>query len=176
MRVKGRGETMNEKLSAFLDNQLSELEERRLLVELGRDPSLRDTWGRYHLIRAALRRELDHAGPLSVADAVAGALDGEPDHQRRRFYTIGKAVGGFAIAASVATFAILNMPTSRVAPSNGPAAAVAQNSATATTPAAASAASQSLNAYLLEHSEFAQTPGMGNVLPYVRTVNHENGR
>jgi hypothetical protein len=34
--------------------------------------------------------------------------------------------------------------------------------------------SSPLNAYLVEHGEVTPSAGMGNMLPYVRTVNHEN--
>ncbi len=49
---------MKESLSAMMDAQLSESEQVHLLTELSRDPELRKTWERYHLIRAVLNKEL----------------------------------------------------------------------------------------------------------------------
>jgi sigma-E factor negative regulatory protein RseA len=167
---------MNEKLSAFVDNELSEIEERRVFAEINGDPGLRATWGRYHLIRAALRKELDHVAPAGLCGTVARAIAAEPVQRYALARRLGKVVGGLAIAATVATVAILNFPTpltpSRdTAPvaSNRPATAVA-----ARTEARPSAATHPLNAYLVEHNEFAPTAGMGNMLPYVRSVKHDN--
>jgi len=59
---------MKEKLSALVDNELDELETRRLLTALAADEALRATWGRYHLIGAMLRRE--SVTPVEVAARV----------------------------------------------------------------------------------------------------------
>jgi sigma-E factor negative regulatory protein RseA len=176
---------MNEKLSAFVDNELSQLEERQLLARLEGDQVLRSTWGRYHIIRAAMRKELNHVAPAGLSGAVANAVDLEPRqrHRLRLIVNIGKAVGGLAIAASVATIAILNVP-SPLGPSKESATIAQTGGATPTTAASTavsaqarpSAAASSLNGYLAEHNEFAPTAGMGNMLPYVRTVNHESNQ
>lgn len=161
---------MSEKLSAFMDNELSELEERRLLKELEGDENLRATWERYHVIRAALRKDVTRTAPPGLVDAVARAIKDEPARQSRFAMTLGKAVGGLAIAASVTAIAIFTFPTSNeevaVAPMPVPAATtVAERGAPASNP---------LNPYLVEHSKVAPSAGMGNMAPYVRTVNHEN--
>jgi sigma-E factor negative regulatory protein RseA len=174
---------MNENLSAFVDNELSEFEERRLLVELGHDPQLRATWERYHLIRAALRNELERLAPATLSGAVAEVVAREPlrRHWRTSATMLGKTVGGLAIAASVAAIAILSLQ-SPVTP-RGETESVAQATAggqavRVATPVAARVptAADALNAYLVEHSEFAPTAGLGNMLPYVRTVGHDSNR
>jgi sigma-E factor negative regulatory protein RseA len=171
---------MNEKLSAFVDNQLSEIEERRLLDELGRNDELRACWGRYHLIRAALRREPVQRVSLDVRAAIAAAVAADSgvrdrrQHEKRRLaINIGKAVGGLAIAATVATIAILNLPSAITPEQQAPAVAKIAPPAPGA-PVAGAQPSHPLNAYLREHNEFAQTGGVGNMLPYVRTVNHED--
>jgi sigma-E factor negative regulatory protein RseA len=172
---------MNEKLSAFVDNQLSEIEERRMLEELHRDDDLRARWGRYHLIGAALRRELDQVVPLNVRTAIAAAVtmdsgigDRRQRERRRVAFNIGKAVGGLAIAATVAAIAILNLPAPVTPESQAPAVASNAAASPAGAPVVAAQPSHPLNAYLREHSEFAQTGGVGTMLPYVRSVNHED--
>lgn len=171
---------MNEKLSALVDNELSEIEERRVLAELGRDPALRATWDRYHLIRASLRKELEQVAPSGLPTAVAAAIAADPAHQQRRALAlgIGKLAGGLAIAATVATIAVLFFPNP-LAPTND-SGALAAKSGTATAVAVRnqpkSVAMSPLNAYLVEHNEFAPTAGMGNMLPYVRTVKHDDTR
>jgi len=185
-------EMLNEKLSAFIDNELTELDERRVLSELQRDEALRGTWERYHLIRAALRNELgsEHGGapPVRVSTAVAHALDREPAHRNRRVLakTLGKALGGLAIAASVATVAILMLqapsgPSDAERTALVPAAGTVQpivpvSDNNGVLGARAPAAAADLNAYLLEHSEFAPTTDIGNMLPYVRTINRDNAQ
>lgn len=172
---------MNEKLSAFVDNELSELEQRRLLVELDRDPVLRAAWERYHLIGAALRRDLEHLAPADLSARVADAIAGEAGHRPRRALavTLGRAFGGLAIAAAVATVAVLNFPLPFV-PSKEAGSVATRVDASAPAVVArgksSSAATNPLNAYLVEHNEFAPTAGMGNMLPYVRTVKHDENR
>jgi len=168
---------MNEKLSAFVDNELSELEEQRVLAELERDPALRATWERYHLIRATLRNELKDATATNVSAAVASAIAREPAHRNRRVLAVTvKALAGLAVAATVAAVAIIMVQTPTTAPAEiaavpkAPLGIVPVRDGAPLTPMAA----DSLNAYLLEHSEFAPTAGMGNMLPYVRSVNHDS--
>jgi sigma-E factor negative regulatory protein RseA len=169
---------MNEKLSAFVDNQLSELEERRLLDELVRSDELRARWGRYHLISAALRRELGHVVPLDTPAAIANALATEPRHRHglRLAFSATKIAGGLAIAATVATVAVLNLPIAVTPEKQAATVAAAVPAPASSTSPRTSDATHPLNAYLLEHSEFAPTAGMGNMLPYVRSVNHDPNR
>ena len=47
---------MKEKLSALVDNELDDLDERRVMAALEKDADLRRTWERYHLVRSALHR------------------------------------------------------------------------------------------------------------------------
>ncbi|HKQ30316.1 MAG TPA: sigma-E factor negative regulatory protein [Burkholderiales bacterium] len=169
---------MSEKLSALMDNELSELDERRLLKELEGDAELRATWDRYHVMRAALRKEDLSRAPVGVADAVARALGAEPERRRSFTKGLGKWAGGFAIAASVATVAVLSVQ-SLLAPKD--ADSIAQTTPAVSTVAAKSegtapVANSPLNTYLVEHGEVTPSAGMGNMLPYVRTVNHEKAK
>ena len=170
---------MSEKLSALMDNELSELEQRRLLKELEGDANLCATWERYHVVRAALRKEDLSRSPAGVADAVARAIAAEPNHRRLSSITFGKVIGGLAIAASVAVVAVLNVSpltpskdASPVAQSVTPPATLAAQQTAPGTPAADSP----LNSYLVEHGEVTPSAGMGNMLPYVRTVNHDKNK
>jgi len=168
---------MSEKLSALMDNELSELEQRRLLEELKGDANQRATWERYHVIRGALRKEDLYRAPASIADAVARAIESEPARRRSFTANLTKIAGGFAIAASVAVVAIVSVqspfgPSKDTSPvaQTAPAAAtlVAQPGPRAPAPA------NPLNRYLVEHGEISPSAGMGNMVPYVRTVNHDN--
>ena len=174
---------MNEKLSAFVDNELSELEERRLVADLAYDAELRAAWERYHLIGAVMRNELESIAPANLPGAVAAAIAREPLQAKKISRTmIAKAVGGLAVAASVAVVAVLSLQSS-VAPLSQE-SSVAQlpttsqsartTNAAVPIPVRVPTAADTLNAYLVEHNEFAPTAGMGHMLPYVRSVNHDN--
>jgi sigma-E factor negative regulatory protein RseA len=171
---------MNEKLSALMDDELTEFETRRLLDEVARDPQHRATWERYHLVRAALRNELDIAAAPGLAERVTGGLADIPARSRLPLRTTGMV----AMAASVAAVAIIGLQWLN-RPESGPASPLASQ----TTPAATRVATtqdtrktapqpeteRTLNAYLVEHNEFA-TAGMSGMLPYVRVVGHDTSK
>lgn len=113
-----------EQLSALMDGDLSEIE---VLNELGTDPTLQDTWLRYHLIGDAMRGDLPVNLQLDLSDSIMLALEDEPAILApkpaqpaapqvqpagkvipfvRRF---GQQVGQYAIAASVAAAVIFGV-------------------------------------------------------------------
>lgn len=105
-----------EPLSALMDGQAGELEVRRILKSISDNDQSRDTWRRYQMAAAAMRRDL----PEQVVDHSAGisaALENEKALQVNSLSArMLKPLGRFAIAASVATVAIIgfqqyNMPT-----------------------------------------------------------------
>jgi sigma-E factor negative regulatory protein RseA len=184
-------EGMKEQLSALVDNELDELEERRVFAALKGDATLRNIWERYHLARAALRQDLGIVVARDLAERTAQRIAAEPSKsaafQRSR---ITRLVGTLAIAASVATIAIAGvqwfqqpkpLPLVTVA-AKAPAPAPVQviNSATARNDTKDSTAEpeavNALTAYLVEHDEFASTAGIGGMMPYVRVVSYDNDK
>lgn len=173
---------MKEKLSAFVDAELSELEERQLWKQLPNDAELRSTWERYHLIRATMTHQLDGLAPQQLADRIAAQIQNEPAVERLRFWPL---VGGFAAAASIAAVAIFTAQSLVSEPSTIP---VAKNSAPVTTTptavastansavASSAAPGERLNMYLVGHNEFMPTAGMGGMLPYARVVTYDSER
>ncbi|MHB8744064.1 MAG: sigma-E factor negative regulatory protein [Sulfuricaulis sp.] len=185
---------MKEHLSALVDNELDELEEHRVLAALANDSTLRDVWERYHLVRAALHQDLEFVVPHGLAQRVAQRIATEPAataaYQRR---PIMRLIGTLAIAASVATIAIVgvqwyrqpapvplltlaaNQPAPRPVPAAVTVPAAAKVIATGTTrwDTKQPEAEQALNAYLVEHDEFASTAGIGGIMPYVRVVSYD---
>lgn len=185
---EGMNEGMKEQLSALVDNELDELEERRVLAALQGDPTLRNIWERYHLVRAALRQDLEIVVAHDLAERVAQRIAAEPStavaFQRRH---ITRLIGTLAIAASVATIAIAGvqwfqqptpMPLLIAAntPASKPAPAPVQviHSGTTRWDTKEPEAENALNAYLVEHDEFASTAGIGGMMPYVRVVSYDN--
>jgi len=189
-------EHMKEKLSALVDNELDELEERRVFTALEGDVALRRTWERYHLVRAALHQDVDVVVAQDAAEQVTRRIQAEPStagsFQRHR---VTRFLGTLAIAASVAAIAITGVQwVHRPAPAPLPALAANMPAPlpalAANTPAPQNfirsgtthwdmkepEAESALNAYLVEHDEFASTSGLGGMMPYVRVVGYDNDK
>ncbi len=186
----------HEQLSAFMDGELDAEPARFLLHRFLQDTEMRGRWYRYHLVRETLRRGLPAAVDCGFAARVFGRLDSRtgrtPPRLRSLPPLIARPLAGLAVAAAVATVAVLGFqyvgPTIQPAAplaarvSAGAAApgfeptAVTETGATAAVPAAvADAEAARLNAYLVNHSEYAGGPGMGGMLSYVRIVGYDPG-
>jgi negative regulator of sigma E activity len=171
-------EQINDQISAFIDDELSDEESGFLLRRFERDPDARGQAVRYTMIGSALRGELlgpDHA---VLRRRIAVALTGQPlpaaarpagTAWRTRYM---RPVLGFGIAASVAVAAIVGLRSlneARVAPVSGAATAanvvplqVRQETAPASyvvpqevADAPAVAPAIRLTNYLVHHGEYA---------------------
>lgn len=172
---------MKEDISALIDGEATSLERERTLRAMQSDLSLRKTWERYHLLQAVLRREFEALASPGLAERIEKRLVDETPVAPAAWYqrpSVLKLTAGFAIAASVATVAILNL-----SPLLSPSAAQLAKSApavegkTAVVDARQSLSEQqrALNPYLVHHGEFAPAPGMNGMLSYVRVVGHNGG-
>ena len=175
-------ERMREKLSALADNELDELEERQVFVALKSDPDLRNTWERYHLVRSALRQELDVVVTRAAAEKATQRIDAESfqpvPFMRRRLVRLA---GTLAIAASVAVIAITGAQWMQQPDASAPPTLAANNpptelirSGTTRWDVKEPEMENALNAYLVGHDEFASTSGLGGMMPYVRVVTYDN--
>lgn len=113
--MTGSTDREKESLSALMDGQADELEVHRVLKSISGNDQSRDTWRRYQMAAAAMRRDL----PEQVVDysaSISAALENEKVLQVNTLSArMLKPLGRFAIAASVATVAIIgfqqyNMP------------------------------------------------------------------
>jgi len=172
---------MKEQISALLDGEGNDLEREHALRALGTDPALRGAWERYHLASAAIRRELEVMVSPGLADRIHERLQHEAQAntvRRPLSPRVLKFTAGLAIAASVATVAILNLPP-LVSPS---AVSVARNaSSPATGKSTVAEARQTprdqqnaLNPYLVQHGEFTPAAGMNGLLSYVRVIGRDS--
>ena len=178
-------EHMKEKLSALVDNQLDELEERRVFTALEGDVALRRTWERYHLLRAALHQDVDVVVAQDAAEQVARRIEAEPSTAVSfRRHRVTRFLGTLAIAASVAAIAIagvqwIHQPAPAPLPAlaaNKPALQNIIRSGTTRWDMKEPETESALNAYLVEHDEFASTSGLGGMMPYVRVVTYDNDK
>ncbi|HEX7045077.1 MAG TPA: sigma-E factor negative regulatory protein [Burkholderiales bacterium] len=168
---------MKERLSALIDGELDEVDERRVLNALGEDVELRRAWERYHLIRSAMTRQLGVVVSADLPERILARLEtGAAPGDARGALRFWPVAGGFAAAAAIAGIAIFGMqalhsplgttPDARVATAS-PAAEVAAS----TVP---SDSTDHLSPYLVGHNEFMPTGGMASLFPYVRVVAHGN--
>lgn len=134
----------DEHISALMDGELAGSDAHPLITQLQRDTALRGTWGRYHLIRAALRDHLPDTLELNVARKVMAALAAEPtvlaprgvmlQARLKRLAPVLKQVSGLAVAATVTAVAILGVQTN--GPEVMPTAQIATLNSAPTLPAA----------------------------------------
>ncbi len=106
-----KSESLQETLSALMDNEASELEVRRVLQATEQDPALRSTWDRYQVAKSVMHKE-PWQGKIDLSAGIAAALANEPTPDVAAQTPAAKAsalwqnMGKFAVAASV-TVAVL---------------------------------------------------------------------
>ncbi len=111
-----------EALSALMDNASTEMETRRILRDLEHDGELRESWHRYHLASAALRRELPpRLVDLSSRISAAIADEKAPPLPSRYLQPLSKV----AVAATVAFVAVLGVRQLQPGPEPAPMLAAA---------------------------------------------------
>ncbi len=181
-----------EEVSALIDGEHSD-GTQDAIDHLCKDEQFRNTWARYHLIRDCLKGHLPEHVSTQMGDRVRRALEEEPAilAPQRSAHRYLKPVAGFAIAASVATVAILGIQHSRT-PIGG--TDTGQIAATQTAPTGTQQftfaprelvrhtqlassekvdAKSRLNSYLVNYNEQRAIAGKHGILPYVRIVAHE---
>ena len=102
----------DEKISSLVDGELGEAEYQQTVTAMLADEEKCHCWERYHLISNAMKRNLPHAIDRQFASRVKAEIDNEPtvlappSHKAPSF---GKRMAGLAVAASVATVAVLGV-------------------------------------------------------------------
>jgi sigma-E factor negative regulatory protein RseA len=103
---------LHEQISALCDHELPEGEHELLLRRFSVEKSLRLHWERYHLIGAAMRKELPGVDSRGLADRVMASLGvvAAPEPEQTRFMpNFLRNFAGMAIAATVAVVAIVGV-------------------------------------------------------------------
>ena len=104
--AQGRESVTQQALSAMLDDEAQELELRRVLRDMDRDPELSYSWYRLQLTRAVLRGESVQPA-AGFAASVRAAIDDEPELRQVTTSSWRRSLGSFAVAASVAAVVIV---------------------------------------------------------------------
>ncbi len=181
-------EQIREQVSAFLDGELPGTETELLLKRLTRDAELRASFGRYVLIGESMRGGAHARASRSFATRVNRAIDGAPaaadtSPARTRSPRWWRPFAGAAVAAGVATVAVVALQQRTITPRvPGVVPVTARNLAAArpteaisyTVPAAAPDPAESgvpsvlpaarLTNYVFAHSRYSSALGQRDVL------------
>lgn len=190
---------IKELLSAYLDGELDEGNLDKLKRNFQANPQLNAKVNRYAFISESLKNQSSHQGPISIVDQVSQVLDSEPTilspknlPVKSSLPTWVKSVSGFAIAATVATVAILNLGdliqnnnslekfpvTVDVKPTvvnpfdsaRMPKKFSQRASTKWVTGSYSPEVEAELNQFLINHSEYATQTGIPGLLPYTTFV------
>lgn len=165
---------IKEQLSAFVDN---EVDDPRVIDSLRQSDEARSTWASYHLIRDVMSQHYV-AGAQVLAGRVAAALQNEPTVLApKRWYKPKKLLrhaSGMAIAATIATVAILVVRQSPEIPQDMPNFAVGP--ITQQPVRLTAAAENKLNSYIVSHNEYSASSRIKGMLPYTRIVSYTQGQ
>jgi sigma-E factor negative regulatory protein RseA len=182
----------HETLSTIVDGELGSVDSQTLAT-IASDENSRSTWARYHLIGDVMRDNLTGVASPIFSEQLRAAVEREPtvlapQRTKRQWLT---PVAGFAVAASVATLAVIGIK--QIEPSSPDAAdevaivAAAPNHNVAALPVQSVAQSpdvvdavpathdtqRRLNGYLVKFNEQRSSLGVPGVNPYVRIVGFE---
>ncbi len=186
-------------LSALVDGELATRHAVPLVHSVERDPALRATWERYHLIGQVLRGERVQSEVRGVAAAVSDRLRAEPTLVMPRAVVGVRSriwhspLAGAAMAASVVLLAVFAVPGFYQGPVSAPAlsADVAGRAQSVRSAAANDAEidhalrrwhtdraelASKLDVFLVNHQETAPAAGVKGLLPYATLVGYERVR
>lgn len=199
-------EPQQQALSALLDGELPAPQASGVLDTLERDPELRASWERYHLIGGVLRGEGVVSAYRDVAERTRARIATEPwvlAPAGPRLRPLSRPpsrlapFAGVALAASAAFLAVFAVPSLFQPAATPPSAsAVAQTAVPAPVPASRDATSErflvgrpvqrwhvdqpavatKLDRLLVSHQEYAPVTGVNGMLPYATLVSYDAGR
>lgn len=183
------------RLSAAIDNELSDLEMLRVSHQVSQDEDLRETLVRYQLISDSLGGEEVNLAAMNMVSVISHRLESEPTvlapaKSRTHLPKWVQPAAGAALAASVAAMGILLGPqfinsTQPQAPLNSGLQVVAQPVGKVTPESMLVAKKENhwktiedktrtrLESYLEQHSKYAVAPGgVKGVMPFTSFVSH----
>jgi len=181
-----------EQLSVFLD---AENDSDEAIQALHQDADLLNTWGRYHLISACMKDQCPDYIDTRLAAKVNRDLASEPTvlaPVKKSLPPVLKPLAGLALAASVATIAVLGVQQHRVNDAytlTGPQPSIANNTGPLASqqiqtvnagnqaaPLTRNQASTRMSSYLVNYNEYRTHAGMQGMLPYARLVTQQKDK
>ncbi len=195
--MKDSDTQLQEQLSAFADGEIGDSEARFLIKRLCHDGKLRARWERYHVVHATLHGGFSACAGDSLCQRISDAIENEPSPMRAKsslMLRLIKPAAGLAVAATVATVAILSIqqvnPPGDVGVAHRPSAAttVTGGLPTQLQPVAAreridargvahpistqGRVTPQLRTYLLRHNQVAARSNSASFVPYVYVVSN----
>ena len=160
-------ESLNEALSAAIDSEAEELELRRVLNALERDPELCAKWERLHLIGDVMRGAKMRLGDWGVAD-LADPSTSRVDEDAGAGESWGRWRTGVAAAAAVvvaATFVALQDRSTTHSPP-----LVAQSNTIVAEPLSEEDLRRNRDYYLRYHAQHASAAGRSPGMTFVKVL------
>lgn len=122
-----RNRSYEETLSALMDDEVEELELRRLLKDMPNDPALAGTWQRFHVARSALHNEDIVMLSDAASRRILAAIADEPEYSavgkdesksggQKMMSAWALTAGKLAVAASVALAVFVGLQSTLVEP------------------------------------------------------------
>lgn len=182
-----------ERLSALVDDELSEREITGEVRKLDQQQEARERWSRYHLIGDAMRGEVGSLYNTSLAQSISRRLEDEPvvlapAALKRKAKGRRRAFTGVAVAASLAAVAMVMAPqlinqdgvaTQPVVAEQQPPQArtyfVAQDG-TRWELLKKPAVESRLNNYLVNHQERSPSSNIKGIMPYATFVSYDGNK
>ena len=177
-----------ERLSALIDGE--ETQTNDVFSRIQQDDELRQRWQRYHLISDAMKGHLDGRTFPDISSRVSQTLEHEPTilapkRTPSRIQHWYKQAAGFAVAATVATVAVVTVQQGQLA-NNEQIQTVAIDTPVTDVkfvavndpahPRLDSAVESKLSGYLVQHNEYSVAAKMQGALPYMRIVSVTPGK
>jgi sigma-E factor negative regulatory protein RseA len=182
-----------ERLSALVDDEISQEEISMEINKLANNTVNRDAWSRYHLIGDAMRGETGSLYNPGLAQAISKQLEDEPvvlapAAINRRTGLKKRSYTGLAVAASLAAVAVvmapqLINPEGSEAPPN---LATTEVPATQTLYVAEDGTrwellkkpevESRLNAYLVNHQERSPSSNIKGIMPFATFVSYDENK
>ncbi|RLW70013.1 MAG: hypothetical protein B6D71_08045 [gamma proteobacterium symbiont of Stewartia floridana] len=183
-----------ERLSALVDEEISEEEISMEINKLSNNAANRGTWSRYHLIGDAMRGETGSLYSPDLAQVISKQLEDEPvvlapAAIKRRPGLKKRSYTGLAVAASLAAVAVVMAPQlinpegSEVPPAT---IAATQAPATETLYVAEDGTrwellkkpevESRLNAYLVNHQERSPSSNIKGIMPFATFVSYDENK
>jgi sigma-E factor negative regulatory protein RseA len=112
-----------ESISALMDNEVDDLELRRLLKAMETNDELTRVWSRYHVARSVLHKELSVSSvTVDLTSRVRDAIEKENTHRERTFMDLLPRTAAVAAVAMVSVLLtaklIVNQQPSDISASN----------------------------------------------------------
>jgi len=159
---------MSEKISELIDDRGSPGQRHHLFDHILADHGAGRVWCHYHLIGCVLRGEVARTG-ADLSARIGRQLEQEPPvlapvpGARRRFSKAWKSAGmaAMALSASLALVAVISLNPA----GDGGGTPVAQLA-----PAQPARLGQEFREMLVQHGEFASSPGLNGLIIYAKLV------